>query len=72
MWVLSGRVGGDAVSCRVVRLRPACKRLEASTGPGTVRRMDPTTVHDVHMAINLVHRFVYFAPEGAEESPRSA
>jgi len=29
--------------------------------------MDPTTVRDVHMAINLVHRFVYFAPEGAEE-----
>jgi hypothetical protein len=25
------------------------------------------TVHDVHMAINLAHRFVYFVPEAAEE-----
>lgn len=29
--------------------------------------MDRSTVHDVHMAINLVHRFVYFVPEAAEE-----
>jgi hypothetical protein len=29
--------------------------------------MDIKTVHDVHMAINLVHRLVYFVPEAAEE-----
>ena len=29
--------------------------------------MELAAVHDVHMTINLVHRFVYFAPEGAEE-----
>jgi hypothetical protein len=29
--------------------------------------MDSTIVHDVHMAINLVHRLVYFVPEAAEE-----
>jgi hypothetical protein len=29
--------------------------------------MDRSIVHDVHMAINLVHRFVYFVPEAAEE-----
>lgn len=29
--------------------------------------MDPSIVHDVHMTINLVHRFVYFVPEAAEE-----
>lgn len=32
--------------------------------------MDLATVHDVHMAINLVHRFVYFTPEGNEEYGR--
>ena len=34
---------------------------------GTVGAMDLQTVRDVHMAINLVHRFVYFVPEAAEE-----
>ncbi len=29
--------------------------------------MDIKTVHDVHMATNLVHRLVYFVPEAAEE-----
>lgn len=29
--------------------------------------MDRSIVHDVHMAINLVHRLVYFAPEALEE-----
>jgi hypothetical protein len=29
--------------------------------------MDRSIVHDVHMAINQVHRFVYFVPEAAEE-----
>lgn len=29
--------------------------------------MDLSVVHDVHMAINLAHRFVYFVPEAAEE-----
>lgn len=29
--------------------------------------MDLSIVHDVHMAINLAHRFVYFVPEAAEE-----
>ena len=29
--------------------------------------MDLSAVHDVHMAINLAHRFVYFVPEAAEE-----
>lgn len=29
--------------------------------------MDLPTVHDAHMAINLVHRFVYFVPDAAEE-----
>jgi helix-turn-helix protein len=29
--------------------------------------MDRSVVHDVHMAINLVHRLVYFVPEAAEE-----
>ena len=29
--------------------------------------MDQSVVHDVHMAINLVHRLVYFVPEAAEE-----
>lgn len=29
--------------------------------------LDLAVVHDVHMTINLVHRFVYFAPEAAEE-----
>lgn len=29
--------------------------------------MDSSIVHDVHMAINLVHRFIYFVPEAAEE-----
>ena len=29
--------------------------------------MDPRILRDVHMAINLVHRFVYFVPEAAEE-----
>jgi hypothetical protein len=34
---------------------------------GTVPRMQTPAVHDVHMAINLVHRLVYFVPEAAEE-----
>ena len=34
---------------------------------GTVPRMPTSAVHDVHMAINLVHRLVYFVPEAAEE-----
>ena len=29
--------------------------------------MSSSVVHDVHMIINLVHRFVYFVPEAAEE-----
>ena len=29
--------------------------------------MSSSAVHDVHMIINLVHRFVYFIPEAAEE-----
>lgn len=29
--------------------------------------MELSVVHDVHMVINLVHRFVYFVPEAAEE-----
>jgi len=29
--------------------------------------MDQSIVHDVHMAINLVHRMVYFVPEAGEE-----
>jgi hypothetical protein len=29
--------------------------------------MSSSAVHDVHMIINLVHRFVYFVPEAAEE-----
>ena len=29
--------------------------------------MSSPVVHDVHMAINLVHRLVYFVPEAAEE-----
>jgi hypothetical protein len=29
--------------------------------------MSSSVVHDVHMAINLVHRLVYFVPEAAEE-----
>jgi hypothetical protein len=29
--------------------------------------MPTSAVHDVHMAINLVHRLVYFVPEAAEE-----
>ena len=29
--------------------------------------MDQSVVHDVHMAINLAHRFVYFVPEAGEE-----
>ena len=29
--------------------------------------MERSIVHDVHMAINLAHRFVYFVPEAAEE-----
>jgi hypothetical protein len=29
--------------------------------------MDRSIVHDVHMAINVVHRFVYFVPEAADE-----
>ncbi len=29
--------------------------------------MPTSPVHDVHMAINLVHRLVYFVPEAAEE-----
>ncbi len=29
--------------------------------------MDRSVVHDVHMAINLAHRFIYFVPEAAEE-----
>ena len=29
--------------------------------------MSSSAVHDVHMAINLVHRLVYFVPEAAEE-----
>ena len=29
--------------------------------------MDQRVVRDVHMAINLVHRFVYFVPEASEE-----
>jgi hypothetical protein len=29
--------------------------------------MSSPAVHDVHMAINLVHRLVYFVPEAAEE-----
>jgi hypothetical protein len=29
--------------------------------------MDLSTVRDVHLAINLVHRLVYFVPEGSEE-----
>ncbi len=29
--------------------------------------MNLSVVHDVHMVINLVHRFVYFVPEAAEE-----
>ena len=29
--------------------------------------MELATVHDVHMAINLAHRFIYFVPEAAEE-----
>ena len=29
--------------------------------------MDRSVVHDVHMAINLVHRLVYFVPEAVEE-----
>lgn len=29
--------------------------------------MDQSVVHDVHMAINVVHRLVYFVPEAAEE-----
>jgi len=29
--------------------------------------MTASAVHDVHMAINLVHRLVYFVPEAAEE-----
>jgi hypothetical protein len=33
----------------------------------TVPRMPTSAVHDVHMAINLVHRLVYFVPEAAEE-----
>ena len=33
----------------------------------TVPRMDRSVVHDVHMAINLAHRLVYFVPEAAEE-----
>jgi len=28
--------------------------------------MDRSIVHDVHMAINLAHRFIYFVPEAAE------
>ena len=33
----------------------------------TVPRMSSSVVYDVHMAINLVHRLVYFVPEAAEE-----
>jgi hypothetical protein len=33
----------------------------------SVGRMELAAVHDVHMMINLVHRFVYFVPEAAEE-----
>jgi hypothetical protein len=29
--------------------------------------MDQSVVHDVHMAINVVHRLVYFVPEAGEE-----
>jgi hypothetical protein len=29
--------------------------------------MDQSVVHDAHMAINLVHRLVYFVPEAGEE-----
>ncbi|MEP7047275.1 MAG: hypothetical protein ABI949_11365 [Ilumatobacteraceae bacterium] len=29
--------------------------------------MDQSVVHDVHMAINVAHRFVYFVPEAGEE-----
>ncbi len=29
--------------------------------------MDPTTLRTIHMTTNLVHRFVYFVPEAAEE-----
>jgi hypothetical protein len=29
--------------------------------------MSSSAVHDVHMIINLVHRFVYFVPEASEE-----
>src|SRR5436305_15272083 len=29
--------------------------------------MTGSAVHDVHMAINLVHRLVYFVPEASEE-----
>lgn len=29
--------------------------------------MDQSVVHDVHMAINLVHRLVYFVPEAGEQ-----
>lgn len=32
--------------------------------------MELSAVHDVHMAINLAHRFVYFVPEAAEEYGR--
>ena len=29
--------------------------------------MSSSAVHDIHMVINLVHRFVYFVPEAADE-----
>ena len=29
--------------------------------------MDPKILRDVHMAVNVAHRFVYFVPEAAEE-----
>jgi hypothetical protein len=43
------------------------RRVVGATPNGTVRRMELSIVHDVHMAINFAHRFVYFVPEAAEE-----
>ena len=48
-------------------MSPVGDRADRAGAPGTVRRMQRSIVHDVHMAINQAHRFVYFVPEMAEE-----
>lgn len=60
----AGHRGGDALAPTG---RPAGRHPDGAGAAANVTAMDPAAVHDVHMMINLVHRFVYFVPETGEE-----